>query len=156
MRAKGHAISTTGLSRIETGDRGLSLDEAFAFVEALQAVPLYMLTPPNDKLIRLSGSVAADGAGLHDWLVSGLAGRTRSGWRQGPPVELADHVERERERIENLVRLARLAQGFVDALNLEGEDDREVAATRAAGALRAEVLRQDPKPLGFYVTNLTR
>ena len=143
MRAKGHKISATKLVRLEGCHVGLSLDVAFALTEALEAVPVYMLTPPEEEMfIRLSGSVATDGAGMSEWLSSGLSDRTLPERRQNPPAELADEVERQRQSRANDARLRRLAQGFVDAWRLPGQDG-EAATTRAANALRNEVLRQE-------------
>ena len=142
MQAKGHPISATAVLKIERGGRGLSLDEAFALTEALEAVPVYMLTPPDDKFVRLSESIATDGAGMSEWLVSGLPDRTLPERRQRPPAELADEVNRRHQAGANDTRLRRLAQGFVDAWGIGGKVG-EAATIRAANALRNEVLRQE-------------
>lgn len=137
MEAKGHPLSETALRRIERCERGLSLDEAFALIEALDAVPVYMLSPPDDMLIRLSESVATDGEGLRSWFVSGLPERTVPERRQPPPPEIADAVEHEQRARTNIARMARLAQALVDA-----KDDAE-RQPRAWTALVNEAIRQD-------------
>jgi transcriptional regulator with XRE-family HTH domain len=132
MRATGNPMSMTAIQKVEAGQRGISLDEAFALTEALQGVPSYMLTPPGDKLIRLSEGLATDGAGLRQWLVSGLPFRSK----QDPPSEIEDDVRSERLEA-NLVRLAR---GLIDATRIDGDDGR-LARKAAVRALCDEAIR---------------
>jgi transcriptional regulator with XRE-family HTH domain len=138
MTAKGFPISQPTLSQIEKGrrKRGVTLDEAFAITEALRAVPAHLLTPPGDKLIRLSESVATDGAGIRQWLVSGLPWTTGHQAVQPPPAEVAEDVARERFQL----RLGRLAFAFADAARVDGEGRRE-AVNAAADAIVEEVKR---------------
>jgi transcriptional regulator with XRE-family HTH domain len=148
MSAIGNEISATAIARIEACQRGLSLDEAFALTEALQAVPLYMLTPPEDMLVRLSVGLATDGLGLRTWLVSGLEQRSD----QPPPAELANELERQEqnelerqeqadEDVARLGRLARLAYALTDAMRIHGEAGN-AARKNAALEIVAEVERQ--------------
>ena len=142
MKAKGHTISETALRRIESWKRGLSLDEAFALIEALEAVPVYMLTPQEDKLIRLSESVATDGEGMRGWLVSGLPDLIPPERRPEPPAELTDALAREQRTQENFARIRRVAYGLVDAVRdgVNGVDDKRTQ--RAWNALIVEAVRQ--------------
>ena len=134
MRAKGHAMSKTALLRIERSDRRLTLDEAFALTEALQAVPVNMLTPPEGKFVRLSESLATDGSGIRKWLIKGLPGRSN----QDPLPELTDDVRSE----EFEHNLARLARALDDAMRIGGGDGK-AARIAAVRAIREEVLRQE-------------
>jgi hypothetical protein len=72
MKAMGRPIARSSLYEIEGCRKQLSLDDAFALTEALEAVPLFMLTPPAEKYLRLSDSVATEAAGVSDWLLYGL------------------------------------------------------------------------------------
>lgn len=146
VQSSGRRISPTALVRVERCVRGLSLDEAFALTEALQAVPLYMLTPPADTAIRMSENVATDGAGLREWFVSGIPGRggpdsippdrdhRRDPRRTSPPDEIADDVRRHKFQ-ENMVRLA---LALVDAVRARAGGEK--AALEAIGR---EVLRRE-------------
>ena len=96
--------------------RGLSLDEVFALIEALDVVPVYTPTLLDDKLIRLSESVATDGEGMRGWLVSGLPDLIPPERRPEPPAELTDALAREQRTQENFARIRRVAYGLVDAV----------------------------------------
>lgn len=134
LRRKGYPIEQSGVSEIETGRRkgGVPLELAFACAEALQAVPAHLLTPPGDKLIRLSESLATDGPGLRRWLVDGLPWTTGHASDQPAPDEVADELAREQFR-ENL---ALLAYALVDARRVDGD-----AVNAAAWAIVDEVKR---------------
>ena len=141
MEAAGHAITDTVLRHIERCEKakGVSLDDAFALIEALDAVPLYMFTPPNDKFIRLSKSVATDGEGMLGWFVSGLPDRIEPERRQPPPAEITGAVEREQQ----FARMARLAHALVDA-DREEDGVRDERMQRAWNALMREARHQEP------------
>ena len=128
--AKGRPISKSAIQRLEQCEKGLLLDDAFALTEALAAVPANMLIPPEGKLIRLSESLAVDGADLRKWFSSGLPYRSL----QRPAAEIAPDVEREESDRE----IARLARNFLDLVGLEGEDGKE-ARYAALQDLKAEV-----------------
>lgn len=132
LTASGTPMSKTALLRLERGQRGLSLDEALAITEKLAAVFATMLTPPEDKLVRLSESLAIGGADLRTWMVSGAT------WRRLPTVdEVADAQQARFER--NLIRLS---LNLVDTLRISGEDGK-VAKVEAVNALVAEVRRRE-------------
>ena len=114
MKLNGNPISKSALQLIELGRRGLSLDEALALTEVLQAVPANMLIPPSGKLVRLSEGLAVEGSDMRRWLSSGLPFRSK----QAPAKELrADVLKEESDR-----RIARLAQNLVDTLRVGGDD----------------------------------
>src|SRR5688500_17476466 len=54
MTAVGRPISKVGLLRIESGARGISLDEAIALIAELHAVPPHLLTPPEGEYVWLT------------------------------------------------------------------------------------------------------
>jgi transcriptional regulator with XRE-family HTH domain len=134
LKAKGYLIEQSGVSEIETGKRkgGVPLELAFAIAEVLQAVPAHLLTPPGDKLIRMSESIATDGPGLRQWLTSGLPWTTGRASDQPAPEEVEERLAWEQFR-ENL---AYLAFGFADAMRIDKD-----AANDAARAIIAEVKR---------------
>lgn len=142
MEAAGHAITDTVLRHIERCEKakGVSLDDAFALIEALDAVPLYMFTPPDDKFIRLSKSVATDGEGMLGWFVSGLPDRIEPERRQPPPAEITGAVEREQQ----FARMARLAHALVDA-DREEDGVRDERMQRAWNALMREARHQEQR-----------
>lgn len=94
------------------------------------------MTPPDDKLIRLSESLATDGSGLRQWLVSGLPWTTGHSSVQPPPPEVAEDVARDQFQL----RLGRLAYAFADAWRIDGEGRRD-AVNAAADAIVEEVKR---------------
>jgi transcriptional regulator with XRE-family HTH domain len=137
MTQYGHPMSKRRLSEIETCKCHLRLDEAFALVEILQAVPLYLLTPPGEMFVRLSEGYGTNGPGLRDWFVSGLPERTSPGWRLDPPPELSDVLEEESAESEDIERVARLARAMVDSLS-HGRTEQ----VHAIKALAEEIERQ--------------
>jgi len=128
---RGIPMSKAALLRIERGERGLSLDESLALTAALNAVPAYMLTPPEGTYVELlKDTLAVDGAGIREFLHQGLP------WHlDPPPPEAVDDVQRERFQLN----LARHALAMVDAVR--GKDN---AGVREAGeAIVAEVRRRE-------------
>jgi transcriptional regulator with XRE-family HTH domain len=91
MRRVGFPISRRRLWELEHSRCRLSLDEAFALTEALGGVLANMLIPPPDKLVRLGGGLATDGASARKWMASGLPYRSR----QRPAPEIARDVKLE-------------------------------------------------------------
>jgi transcriptional regulator with XRE-family HTH domain len=118
----GIPLSSRAVRAIERGERGLSLDEALAIAYELQAVPAFMLTPPentsSDKdgvYVKLSDALLIGGADMREWLRSGLPWRSS----QEPPTSDARR-EAARDRFQR--NLTRLAMALVDAhrSNTEG------------------------------------
>jgi len=68
MRVDGRPMTKVAVLRIEKGERGISLDEAIAFVAVLFAVPPQLFAPPEGKLIALTSNMAVDAAGMRGWL----------------------------------------------------------------------------------------
>lgn len=103
MRRIGNPMTKTAIGSIERGDgRRVTLDEALAFCEALSAVPAFMLTPPEGKLVRLNEGYAVGGPDVRRWLSSGLFGRSH----QAAPEEHQDTMRWE-AFASNVSRLAR-------------------------------------------------
>lgn len=130
LAATGDPISQPTLSRIESGEQPVYLDQALALTYVLRAVPAHMLAPPDGKLIRLSAGLATDASSLRQWLVSGLPHRT-------DPSDIEDDVASARYH----ERLHQLALAFVDAARLHGDDGKD-ALNEAAQALTDEVIRE--------------
>lgn len=80
MRDEGFkTMSKTAVLHVETGKRGLSLDEALGFATVLAAVPAQMVSPPDDELVWLTENRAADGDGMRAWLRFGYSFLTDAG-----------------------------------------------------------------------------
>lgn len=131
LKAHGVPLSKTALARIESGDRGLSLDEALAISATLNAVPGYMLTPNEGEYVRLTDKYAADGSGVREFLQQGFP------WNLDPvPEEAREDAGRDRF----ILRLAALARSLDDAVRVV----KDPAAVRAAGeAIVTEVKRRE-------------
>jgi transcriptional regulator with XRE-family HTH domain len=71
MTDGGRPLSKVALLRIESGDRGIALDEAIALTRLLHAVPAQMLTLPEGAMTALTANDWVDGGGMHNWLVYG-------------------------------------------------------------------------------------
>ena len=128
----GVPLRSRALRAIERGERGLSLDEALAITLELQAVPAYMVTPPESVYVKLTDDFYIDGAGIREWLRSGLPWPSRS--PQEPPTSDArDDVLRD----EFQRNVARLALALVDAVRASS------GVREAAEAVRHEVLRYE-------------
>jgi transcriptional regulator with XRE-family HTH domain len=128
----GRPMSKAALLRIESGERGLSLDEALALAHGLNAVAAHLLSPPNGAFIALTDSFALDGSGLRDWLRYGLWS-----WEPAP-----DEGHREGERANLEATLARLAVALTDAVN--GNDK---AGMKDVSWAIVETVRQHPEAL---------
>jgi transcriptional regulator with XRE-family HTH domain len=68
---QGRELDRAAVLRIESGKRGLALDEAVALAWILQAVPAQMLTAPESSVVGLTDNVGVDGEGIRNWLVYG-------------------------------------------------------------------------------------
>lgn len=130
LTERGVPMSKGALLRIEKGERGLSLDEALALTAALNAVPAYMLTPPEGAWVQLDDNIATDGAGLREFLRYGFP------WNPDPvPDEAHDEVQREKFQLN----LARHALALVDAVRSKDK----AGITDAGKAIVAEVKRRE-------------
>ena len=127
--SRGVPMNKAALLRIESRERGLSLDEAIAITAALPAAPAHMLTPPNDAYLKLDDKIAIDGEGVREWL--------RGGFPWVAPVP--DEVREDSRRSDFQLRLAHFALTLVDALR--GDD--KVGLREAESAIVREVLRRE-------------
>lgn len=124
------------VSRIETGDRDVSIDEAFAIAVALGASPLFLLSGGyTSESVAVTGRTSISPSLMYYWL---RAERPPPG---GDEATFFDNVPIE-ERLDRLGRgvehLARSYQDLIDALKRK---DR--GATRdALGDLKDEIERQ--------------
>jgi transcriptional regulator with XRE-family HTH domain len=104
----GLPMSKTAVLRLEKGKRGISLDEALAFAApgALNAVPAYLLSPPEGAVVAVRDGFGFDGEGIREWLQYGL-------WNWTPAPDQGHKAGRDAHFQE---RLAMLAQSLVDAV----------------------------------------
>jgi hypothetical protein len=97
-----------------------------------------LLTPPEDKYVRLDEAHAVDGAGLRDWLARGIAGRTHfPGHTLPTPPTQEARAEPGRDAFQ--LNLARLALQVAFATR-RGEEE---TVDRGLFAIRQEVLRRE-------------
>lgn len=73
MTQRGHPMSKGALLRLENGGRKVSLDEALAFAEVLEAVPVQLLSPPEGAMVYPTNQRGYDGSALRSWLRFGEA-----------------------------------------------------------------------------------
>jgi len=69
---RGRPMNTTALLRVESGERKLSLDEAIALADVLQAAPANLLSPPDGSYVALTDNKGVDGDGIRNWLLTGV------------------------------------------------------------------------------------
>lgn len=103
---RGVPMSKAAVLRVENRERGLSLDEALALTMALNAVPAYLLSPPEGTVVAVNDSFAMDGAGIREWLRYGL-------WNWEPAPD-EGHEDGKRHAFQR--NLAALALALVDAV----------------------------------------
>jgi len=132
MREEGYPMDKAAVARTESGDRGISLDEAFAFTWVLHAVPAQMFTPPGEELVWLTTNAAVDGAGMRAWLRYGDAFIAHSG-------DLPDELWRDRA----VEAMAIHAQAYVDAVRNEDEAGKREAFEAMWRTLFAERERRE-------------
>jgi transcriptional regulator with XRE-family HTH domain len=91
----GQPMSKAALLRIESGERGLLLDEALALAQVLHVAPAHLLSPEDDEQIALTPSFSVDGAGLRNWLLFGapMLAMTEEGQRASARIKLAFNIE---------------------------------------------------------------
>jgi transcriptional regulator with XRE-family HTH domain len=69
MTAAGRPLGKLALMRIESGERGLSLDEALALAALLNVAPAHLLTPPDDgQMVWLTANLGVDGEEMRNFL----------------------------------------------------------------------------------------
>jgi transcriptional regulator with XRE-family HTH domain len=103
MRERGQPMSKAAVLRIESGERGLSLDEALAFAWVLNAAPAHLLSPPEGEYVMLTADGGVDGSGLRNWLLF------------GDPLLLSTEGKRVKTRMNAVFTIEALAQAIVDA-----------------------------------------
>jgi hypothetical protein len=101
MTAGGRPLNKAALLRIESGERGLQLDEALALALLLNAAPHHMLSPAGEEMVSIIDSEGFDSGAMRNWL--------RYGNRFGMLPEA------ERHRADLIDQLVAHAQALVDA-----------------------------------------
>lgn len=132
----GIPLNRAALLGIEKQSRRVTLDEALAITAVLNAVPAYMLTPPDGSWVELTANYATDGSGLRQFLQQGFP------WNVDPvPAEALEDAERDRF----VLKLAALARGLDDAARVV----RDRAAIKdAVQAIVDEVNRREATKSG--------
>jgi transcriptional regulator with XRE-family HTH domain len=67
----GRPLSRAAVMQIESGRRGVQLDEAIALAAVLHAVPAQLLSPPEGEIVDLHAKAGVDGQGMRNWLAFG-------------------------------------------------------------------------------------
>ena len=107
LTAVGIPISKTALLGIESGKRGLSLDEAFGITAVLNAVPAHMLTPPEGVHAQVTGKLSIDGLGFREFLRYGFP------WSMDAiPHEALPEAEREKFQLQLALLALRLSDAY--------------------------------------------
>lgn len=127
MTARGRPLSRPALQQLETGKRGVSLDEVLALALCLNASPANLLSPSEKALLALTDDTAVDGDALRNWLVT------------GDPVLAWPAVpgEDDRAALDYILgeTLGRLALAFVDALRAQDKGGRTALLLAIAEAV---------------------
>ena len=137
MRKAGYPMDKAAVLRIEKGQRGISLDEAFAFASVLYAVPAQLFTPPGDELVWLTRNMAVDGSGMRAWLRYGDAFIAHSG-------DLPEELWQDRA----VEKMAVAAIALVDAMRNDDKAGKVDAYHAIETALHAERERREAAERG--------
>ncbi len=103
MREAGLSMSKVAVLRIESGERGISLDEALGFASVLDAAPAHLLSPPDGEYVWPTDRQGHTGAEFRNWLLF------------GDPLLVREEGQRVRARMHAIFEVERLAQAMVDA-----------------------------------------
>jgi len=154
MTEAGRPLSKVALLRIETGKRGLSLDEALALARLLDVAPAHLLSPPDGSTVSLTNQRGVDGAGMRNWLLFGE-----------PLLDATPTGKRALMRMRLSFALETYARALVDAKNggdTAGVEDAKrmlVAMTKshvdAIDAVRGDSMGADDNrwgPAGWAMT----
>ncbi len=97
LAEQGTPIGNTGLSRLERGERRITVEDLCALARALHVSPVLLLSPPDTLRV-------GDGTLPQPWAAAGLAGATGAGQPDRPDQiaaamdKLVDVGQAERER----------------------------------------------------------
>lgn len=138
MTERGRPLSRPALQQLETGNRGVSLDEALALAMCLDAAPANLLSPAADALLALTDNCAVDGEALRTWFATGDA-LVGAAWPATPGAD-------DRAALDVILSetLSSQAVAFVDALRAKDKSGIKTlyramgeAVDRHRAALRA-------------------
>jgi len=134
MREAGHpTIDNVAVLRIEKGERGISLDEAFAFASVLDAVPAQMFTPPGDELVAVTRNFYdLDGRDMRAWLRYGHAFMFAEG-------DLPEELSQDRA----MARMVAAAVALVDAMRNDDKAGKVDAYQTIEAAVDVERERRE-------------
>ena len=141
MTDAGRPMSKPALLRIENGTRGLSLDEALAFAQVLNAVPAHLLNPPEGTVVAPVDWTGYDGEGLRLWLVTGVGG---SVW----PEQIATDDDRALAESWFEGVLSSLAVALVDANRVDDKEGVNAIGRRIVIETRNYLAAIDTPPRG--------
>jgi transcriptional regulator with XRE-family HTH domain len=65
----GSPVDRVAIAKIELGQRGLPLDEAFVFALALDVAPINLFLPIEEEDVQVASRTVASSATLRDWFV---------------------------------------------------------------------------------------
>ncbi len=126
VRKLGGTLDRAAISKIETGARGVSLDEAVMLAVALDVAPVHLLTSRDDhEQVSVAPAVTVPAARARRWVrgLEPLPGRDDKAYRtEVPASEWARQGERVREAeaaFETARRRLRVAKARLDALDEE-------------------------------------
>jgi transcriptional regulator with XRE-family HTH domain len=140
----GHPMHHVTVAKIETGVRGVALDEVLALAYALDVSPLHLITPLDDaEAVAVTDTVSAGAVEVRRWLrgQTPLPGQDERTYRtEVPPSEW-------RPEDAPAVGLGRQAvRAFEAALN--AGDEAEIR--RASGLLQSVLLGEPFRPSGPF------
>lgn len=136
LKALGYDMDRSAVARLETGKRGVSLDESFAIAAALEVSPLSLVLPRNeDEPVSVAPDLTVSTAAAREWLrgEEPLPGQDRQFFEQESPTFWVEALGWRRMRALYAL-VSRLAEAW------DQEDTK--AAAGALDALDDEMVRQ--------------
>ncbi len=118
VKALGGGLDRAAISKIETGARGVSLDEALLLAVALDVAPLHLFVPRDDaQPVALTPSLTASAPQVRQWVrgQQPLPGRDDRAYRTEVPDSEWDHVSQRLKNAERAVTEAEQQRDVAEA-----------------------------------------
>jgi transcriptional regulator with XRE-family HTH domain len=104
LNSLGAHTDRAGVAKVETGKRGLSLNEFFQYAQALDVAPVHLVAPPNsDESISLGPNMECSPAELRAWIRGRLPifQDVPTYFTEVPPGELPEELRRHMQEVES-------------------------------------------------------
>jgi len=126
VKGLGGGLDRAAISKIETGTRGISLDEALLLAVALDVAPLHLFVPREDaETVALAPSLTASAREVRQWVrgQQPLPGRDDRAYRTEVPdsewTQGSQRVKDAQATVDKAYRRLRVAEARLDRLSDE-------------------------------------